>query len=83
MKRIMALLISGLMLSSCAIPGSLVGMNKELEALIKVKDAGAVCVAGHGPPLSGAGSFVSASVDKGIKGTVKVGPDCSIEIETK
>ena len=59
-------------------------MSKDqLEALVKMKDAGAVCIQGQGPPLSGSGNFVSASIDKGIKGTVKVTPDCGVAIETK
>ena len=80
------LLLAGTMLlfGGCALPGTIAGLNEaQLNALVKMKDAGAMCITGSGPPMTGGGSVVTASIDKGIKGTIKVTPDCGVEITSQ
>lgn len=70
--------------SGCALPGTVAGLNEaQINALVKMKDAGVMCITGSGPPLTGSGSVVVASIDKGIKGSLEVGRDCSIKIVTQ
>ena len=79
MKR----LLLALFLSGCSIPGSYMGANeKQIEALAKIKDAGVFCFTASSL-MYGGGSVVTASIDKGIKGTLTVAKDCVVTIESK
>lgn len=75
----LALLFS---IEGCAIPGVYSGMSaKELEAMSKIKDAAVICVQGSGPPLTGQGALVFASVDKGVCATITVKANCETSID--
>ena len=83
MTRFMLGIEGLLLLTGCSLPGSMIGMNKEqIEAMAKIKDAGAVCVTAT-VNLQGNGRMIFAAIDKGIKGKVTVATDCTTTIETK
>lgn len=83
-SHINIMLIATLLLGGCTLPGTVAGLNEaQINALVKMKDAGAMCITGSGPPMTGGGSVVTASIDRGIKGSIKVGPDCAVEINTQ
>jgi len=82
---LIALVFLGLLIlaQGCAIPGSIAGLNeKQLEALAKIKDAGVFCFKADAL-MYGGGTVVTASIDKGIKGTLTVEPGCVVKIESK
>lgn len=75
--------IMALALSSCALPGSVIGMSAEqIHALAKQRDASVICVYGEGG-LGASGSVIIAGIDRGITGSLSVSRDCGVRIEAK
>ena len=75
--------VIGMLFAGCSIPGVVAGLNDEqLAALVKMREAGVLCIAGSGPPMMGQGIVVSANIDKGVKGVIEVSSGCEVKIVT-
>jgi hypothetical protein len=71
------LLATALAMSGCA-------FNETIRAISANDAGGVICVRGSTPmPQAPRGNVTTVDINKGFKGTIKVSPDCNVELEAK